>query len=78
MYKVLELPRNIDTRALRKALWAERIGHRFTEEGDVQVLWLADPKQHQELHRLLTRWERGERAATGSRAHWPRRPWRSC
>lgn len=60
MYKVLKLPRETDTRALRKALWNERIGHRFTEEGDAQVLWLADPRQHQDLMQLVARWERGE------------------
>ncbi|GHA95900.1 rhomboid family intramembrane serine protease [Modicisalibacter luteus] len=76
MYKVLEMPRDIDTRALRKALWAERIGHRFTEEGNVQVLWLADPKQHQELLQLLTRWERGEPLQISDGKRRTRRNWR--
>lgn len=75
MYKVLELPRDTDTRALRKALWAERIGHRFTEEGNVQVLWLADPRQHQELLQLLTRWERGETLQRPAGQRRARRNW---
>ncbi|HET8790853.1 MAG TPA: rhomboid family intramembrane serine protease [Modicisalibacter sp.] len=60
MHKVLMLPRDTDTRALRKALWAQRIGHRFTEESDAQVLWLADPRQHEDMMQLIARWQRGE------------------
>ncbi|MEC9483504.1 MAG: rhomboid family intramembrane serine protease [Halomonas sp.] len=75
MYRVLKLPRDVDTRALRKALWAERIGHRFTDEEDAQVLWLADPRQHQELMQLIARWERGEPLEAGS-APRARRDWR--
>ncbi|WP_192034746.1 rhomboid family intramembrane serine protease [Halomonas sp. YLGW01] len=60
MLKVLMLPRDTDTRALRQALWAHRIGHRFTEDEDGYTLWLADPAQFDELTRLLERWQRGE------------------
>ncbi|EPC01365.1 hypothetical protein L861_12390 [Litchfieldella anticariensis FP35 = DSM 16096] len=60
MYKVLMLPRDIDTRPLRQALWAHRIGHRFTEDEEGYTLWLADPGQHEELLQLLERWQRGE------------------
>ncbi|GAB2784758.1 rhomboid family intramembrane serine protease [Halomonas shantousis] len=60
MYKALQLPRESDTRALRQALWAHRIGHRVTEEGDLQIVWLADPAQHDEMLALLERWQRGE------------------
>ncbi len=60
MHKVLMIPREIDTRALRQALWARRIGHRFSEEGDAQVLWLADPRQHAQMMQLIERWQRGE------------------
>ncbi len=60
MHKVLMLPRDTDTRTLRQALWAQRIGHRFTDETDAQVLWLADPRQHDEMMQLVTRWQRGE------------------
>lgn len=55
MYKVLMLPRDTDTRPLREALWAHRIGHRFTEDEDGYTLWLADPGQHDELVKLLER-----------------------
>jgi len=60
MYRVTLIPNDIDTRELRKALWAHRIGHRFTAEADGQVLWLVDPSQQQALNELMTRWQRGE------------------
>ena len=60
MYKVLELPRDTDTRPLREALWARRIGHRFTENEHGYTLWLADPEQREELMELLERWQRGD------------------
>lgn len=60
MYKVIVLPRDADTRPLRQALWDHRIGHRFTEDENGYTLWLADPKQHEELLRLLERWRRGD------------------
>lgn len=60
MYKVLTLPRDVDTRPLRQALWAHRIGHRFTEDEEGYTLWLADPEQHQQLLQLIERWQRGE------------------
>lgn len=60
MYKVLMLPRDTDTRPLRQALWAHRIGHRFTEDENGYTLWLADPQQHDAMMALLERWQRGE------------------
>ncbi|GEK47987.1 rhomboid family intramembrane serine protease [Halomonas pacifica] len=60
MYKVLTLPRDVDTRPLRQALWAHRIGHRFTEDEEGYTLWLADPDQYQQLLQLVERWRRGE------------------
>ncbi|MCG6659278.1 rhomboid family intramembrane serine protease [Halomonas campisalis] len=61
MYRVMLFPHDVDTRDLRQALWAHRIGHRFTEEAEGQVLWLADPDQHEAMMQLLSRWQRGER-----------------
>lgn len=61
MYRIMLFPHETDTRELRRALWAHRIGHRFTDEAEGQVLWLADPEQHDALMQLLTRWQRGER-----------------
>ncbi|NIC07389.1 rhomboid family intramembrane serine protease [Billgrantia bachuensis] len=61
MYRIMLFPHDTDTSELRRALWAHRIGHRFTDETEGQVLWLADPAQHDALIRLLTRWQRGER-----------------
>ncbi|TFH87943.1 rhomboid family intramembrane serine protease [Billgrantia azerbaijanica] len=69
MYRVMLFPHDTDTSELRRALWAHRIGHRFTEEEEGQVLWLADPGQHEALMQLLTRWQRGERILPR-----PRRP----
>lgn len=60
MYKVLELSRDTDTRPLRKALWAHRIGHRFTEDEHGYTLWLVDLDQRDALIQLLERWRRGE------------------
>ncbi|GHC32115.1 rhomboid family intramembrane serine protease [Aidingimonas halophila] len=60
MYRVLRLPRDTDTRPLREALWAHRIGHRFTEDDEGYTLWLANPEQQDEMLRLLERWQRGE------------------
>ncbi len=60
MYRVMLLPHDADTRELRRALWAQRIGHRITEEAEGQVLWLADPAQHQAMLALVARWQRGE------------------
>lgn len=60
MYRIMLFPHETDTRELRRALWAHRIGHRFTEEPEGQVLWLADPDQHDALVQVLTRWQRGE------------------
>ncbi|MFD2189264.1 rhomboid family intramembrane serine protease [Pistricoccus aurantiacus] len=60
MYKVIELPRDTDTRALRQALWAHHIGHRFTEDEQGYSLWLVDPDQLEESLRLLERWRRGD------------------
>ncbi len=60
MYRVIQLPLDADTRELRRALWAHRIGHRITEEADGQVLWLIDPAQQETMLRLLERWQRGE------------------
>ncbi|WP_136248935.1 rhomboid family intramembrane serine protease [Halomonas borealis] len=60
MYRVMLLPHDTDTRELRQALWAQRIGHRVTDEGEGQVLWLADPRQQEAMQRLVMRWQRGE------------------
>jgi len=63
MHKVLIIPHDIDTRTLRQALWARRIGHRISHEEEGQVLWLADPRQHEALMRLVERWKRGDTLA---------------
>ena len=60
MYRIMLFPHDKDTSELRRALWAHRIGHRFTEEAEGQVLWLANPQQHDALMQLLVRWQRGE------------------
>ncbi|WP_219863313.1 rhomboid family intramembrane serine protease [Vreelandella piezotolerans] len=60
MHPVMLLPSGADTQALRKALWHYRIGHRITDEAEGQLLWVADPRQHDELRAVVERWERGE------------------
>ena len=60
MHPVMLLPDHADTSELRQALWRYRIGHRITDEADGQLLWIADPRQLNELKALLERWQRGE------------------
>ena len=60
MHPVMLLPDHADTSELRQALWRHRIGHRITDEADGQLLWIADPRQHDELKALVERWKRGE------------------
>ncbi len=72
MYKLLELPRQQDIVALRRALWAHRIGHQVTEEEAVQVVWLADPRQRDDAARLIEQWHRG--ALSERPASPPKRP----
>ncbi|PRY61635.1 GlpG protein [Vreelandella songnenensis] len=60
MHPVARLPSGADTQELRKALWHYRIGHRITDEPDGSVLWVADPRQQEQLKALVARWERGE------------------
>ncbi|MBS3670471.1 rhomboid family intramembrane serine protease [Vreelandella boliviensis] len=60
MHPVMLLPDHVDTSELRQALWRHRIGHRITDEADGQLLWIADPRQLNELKALLERWQRGE------------------
>lgn len=64
MYRVILLPLDADTRELRRALWAQRIGHRFTEEEGGQVLWLIDPHQQEAMLAMLHRWQQGETLIT--------------
>jgi len=74
MYKLLELAGDLDTRPLRQALWAHHIGHRFTQQENRQVLWLADPEQRDAAARLIELWHRGELATTKATAAPRRRP----
>ncbi|HDZ45687.1 hypothetical protein LCGC14_0098010 [marine sediment metagenome] len=60
MHPVMLLPDHADTSELRQALWHHRIGHRITDEQDGQLLWIADPRQQDELNALVERWKRGE------------------
>ena len=63
MHPVMLLPRDADTASLRKALWQHRIGHQISEESDGLLLWVADPRQQNELTMLVKRWEQGESLA---------------
>lgn len=60
MHPVMLLPDHADTSELRQALWRHRIGHRITDEADGQLLWIADPRQKDELNALVVRWQQGE------------------
>lgn len=73
MQPVMLLPQETDTRALRQALWQQRIGHRITREAEGQLLWLANPAQHAALEDVVNRWKRGEVMDIPSRPSAPRR-----
>ncbi len=73
MYRVMLLPADADTRELRRALWAARIGHRITEEAEGQMLWLADPNQQEALREVVGRWQRGEPLPDAPASRSPRR-----
>ncbi len=60
MQPVMLLPHDADTRTLRQTLWQQRISHRITQEADGQLLWLANPAQHDALQSVVGRWQRGE------------------
>ncbi|WP_110665965.1 rhomboid family intramembrane serine protease [Salinicola halophilus] len=60
MYKLLAVPKDLDTHTLRQTLWAHRIGHRVTQQDDQQIVWLADPEQRDAAARLIELWHRGE------------------
>lgn len=60
MHPVMLLPDHADTSKLRQALWRHRIGHRITDEAEGQLLWVADPRQRDELQAIVARWTRGE------------------
>ena len=60
MHPVMLLPPDADTASLRQALWQHRIAHQISEEDDGQLLWLADPRQRNELETLVKRWKQGE------------------
>ncbi|EHJ92170.1 Rhomboid protease glpG [Vreelandella boliviensis LC1] len=66
------LPDHADTSELRQALWRHRIGHRITDEADGQLLWIADPRQLNELKALLERWQQGEPLVLQQAAQRPR------
>ncbi|MBZ9560084.1 MULTISPECIES: rhomboid family intramembrane serine protease [unclassified Modicisalibacter] len=76
MQPVLRISRDIDIRGLRQALWAQRIGHRISEEDEALVIWLADPGQHEAFWQLVERWRRGEpldvEPPARARGHWKR------
>lgn len=72
MHPVMLLPDHADTSELRQALWHHRIGHRITDEADGQFLWIADPRQQEELNALVERWKRGEPLVLEQRAKRPR------
>ncbi|OJA04891.1 rhomboid family intramembrane serine protease [Halomonas sp. QHL1] len=72
MHPVMLLPDHADTSELRQALWRHRIGHRITDEVDGQLLWIADPRQLNELKALLERWQQGEPLVLQQTAQRPR------
>lgn len=72
MHPVMLLPDHADTSELRQALWRHRIGHRITDEVDGQLLWIADPRQRNELEALVERWRRGEPLELHPSAKQPR------
>ena len=57
---VLTAPLSTDLSPVTSHLWAERIVHRVIEEGDQQILLLADPEDVERIRELLEEWQSGE------------------
>lgn len=57
---VLTAPLSTDLSPITSHLWAERIVHRVIEEGDQQILLLADPADVERIRELLEDWQSGE------------------
>ena len=57
---VLSAPLAADLSPLTKHLWAEKIAHRVIEEGDQQLLLVADPADVERIGELLRQWDNGE------------------
>ncbi|MFC0267971.1 rhomboid family intramembrane serine protease [Kushneria aurantia] len=68
MPQALRFSADTDLDALRRALWAHRIGHHFEYRDGDQILWLIDDAQLEAAHRLVARWQRGESLALESDA----------
>lgn len=56
---VIEAPLSLDLSPLTRHLWAERVVHRVVENGDKQVLLLADPADVERIRELLEDWKNG-------------------
>lgn len=68
MPEALRFPSDTDLDALRRALWAHRIGHHYARDRDGQVLWLIDDAQRPQAKALIEKWQRGETIALESGA----------
>ena len=60
---VLRAPLDVDLSPLTRHLWAEKIVHRVVEDGEQQVLLIADPADASRISELLTQWENHELGA---------------
>lgn len=54
--KAAEFPEDLDLASIDEALRREQIPHRFTMESGVQVLWLAEPGNTQEVLARIQHW----------------------
>ncbi len=61
MKAVLEVPLSEDLTEFCSFLWANEIPHRVTEQGHMQILWVAPYISAEAIGRLYQMWKRGER-----------------
>ncbi len=59
---VLSAPLETDLSPLTRHLWSEKIVHRVVEEGNQQVLLIADPDDIERIKELLDDWSEGSLA----------------
>lgn len=59
MFNVLSVSRTLDLSEFSQLLWQRKIAHRIQEQGDQQLLLIANPRQATDAVALFKDWQRG-------------------